>query len=231
VPDLYPKLEMGVRPLKGTEAEEVLKAASLSSLPQVFYSGENGLNLVVKEEGSKYVPNPAAEIAKEVHDYLTREHSYGNKVTGKITEDHFQGVGYGWDRDMLRLVPAVLLRAGSIEVTYQGRRYSNYQEPQYRLPFTNNLAFKPASFAPRAAIDLKTQTQAVQHYEALTGEEVDVEEGAIAAAFKKLAEEEMKQLLPVEATVKANRLPLDDIVNDYKDTLTTIKKPWPVFHG
>ena len=125
VPDLYPKLEMGVRPLRGTEAEEVLKAASLSSLPQVFYSGENGLNLVVKEEGSKYVPNPVAEIAKEVHDYLTREHSYGNKVTGKIMEDHFQGVGYGWDRDMLRLVLAVLLRAGSIEVTYQGRRYSN----------------------------------------------------------------------------------------------------------
>ena len=50
VPDLYPKLEMGVRDLKGTEAEEVLKAANLSALPQVFYGGEQGLNLVIPED-------------------------------------------------------------------------------------------------------------------------------------------------------------------------------------
>jgi hypothetical protein len=56
VPDLYPKLEMGSRPLKGTEAEEVLKAVDLKALPQVFYGGEQGLNLVVKD-GAKFVPN------------------------------------------------------------------------------------------------------------------------------------------------------------------------------
>ncbi|MEW6425901.1 MAG: BREX system P-loop protein BrxC [Bacillota bacterium] len=221
VPDLYPKLEMGVRSLKGTEAEEVLKASNLTGLSQVFYDGEGGLNLVVKE-GAKYITNPSAEIAKEVLDYLNREHSYGNKVTGKMLEEHFQGAGYGWDRDMLRLVLAVLLRAGSLEVTYQGRRYGSHQDPQSRVPITNNTAFKSASFAPRVAIDLKTQAQAARYYEELTGEEVDVEEAAIAAAFKRLAEEEMKQLLPVEATVKANGLPLEEIIEEYKETLETI---------
>jgi len=34
VPDLYPKLEMGSRPLKGDEAEVILKAADLKALPQ-----------------------------------------------------------------------------------------------------------------------------------------------------------------------------------------------------
>ena len=46
VPDLYPKLEMGSRPLKGDEAELILKAADLKALPQVFYAGEKGLGLV-----------------------------------------------------------------------------------------------------------------------------------------------------------------------------------------
>jgi len=63
---------------------------------------------------------------------------------------------------------------------------------------------------------------AVQHYEELTGEEVDVEEGAIAAAFKKVAEEELKHLLSVRAVVQANRLPIADIVDDYQHTLDSI---------
>src|SRR2546421_1420549 len=221
VPDLYPKLEMGVRNLRGNEAEEVLKAANLNALPQVFYGGEQGLNLILVEEG-KPVFNTSADIAREIMDYIRHEHSYGNKVTGKSLEEHFQGIGYGWDRDMLRLVLAVLLRGGAIEVTYQGRRYRNHQDPQCRVPFTNNTAFRTASFAPRESVGLKTLTMAVQHYEELTGEEVDVEEGAIAAAFKKVAEEELKHLLPVRAVVQANRFPVADIVDDYQLTLDSI---------
>ncbi|MBI3948942.1 MAG: BREX system P-loop protein BrxC [Acidobacteria bacterium] len=221
VPSLYPKLEMAARPLKGTEAEEILKAANLNALSQVFYDGEQGLNLVVKE-GAKYVPNPSAEIAKEVLDFLKREHTYGNKVTGKDLEEHFQGIGYGWERDVLRLVLATLLRAGIIEVTHQGRRFRNHQDPQCRVPLTSNTAFKAASFAPREAIELKTLTTAVQHYEDLTGDEVDVEEGTIAAAFKKLADAELRLLLPVEATARANRLPVVEILSDYHQTLDGI---------
>jgi len=221
VPALYPKLEIGARHVNGTEAEDVLKAANLNALPQVFYEGEQGLNLVVMKDG-KWVFNTLADIAKEIMDYIRHEHAYGNKVTGKSLEEHFQGVGYGWERDMLRLVLAVLLRAGDIEVTYQGRRYRNHQDPQCRVPFTNNVAFRAASFAPRESVGLKTLTMAVQHYEELTGEEIDVEEGAITTAFKKVAEEEREQLLSVAAIVRANRLPISDIVDEYQHTLESI---------
>jgi Skp family chaperone for outer membrane proteins len=221
VPNLYPKLEMGVRDLKGSEAEEVLKAANLNALPQVFYGGEQGLNLVISED-AKYVLNPSADIAKEVMDYIRREHAYGNKVTGKSLEEHFQGIGYGWDRDMLRLVLAVLLRAGSIEVTYQGRRFRNHLDPQCRVPFTNNNAFRAASFAPRESIGLKTLTTAVQYFEELTGEEVDIEEGAIATAFKKVADDELRQLFPVVAEARANYLPVTETLDEYRHTLDTI---------
>ncbi len=222
VPDLYPKLEMGVRDLKGNEAEDVLKAANLSALPQVFYAGEQGLNLIVMEDG-KPVFNASADVAKEIMDYIRHEHAYGNKVTGKSLEEHFQGIGYGWERDMLRLVLAVLLRAGVIEVTSQGRRFRNHQDPQSRVPFTNNVAFRTASFAPRESVGLKTLTIAVQHYEELMGEEVDVEEGAIAAAFKKVADEELKQLFSVIAVAQANNLPVTELLDDYRHTLENIQ--------
>ena len=222
VPELYPKLEMGTVRLRGSEAEEVLKAASLNGLSQVFYAGDEGLGLVVPE-GSKYVPNPAAPIAKEILDYLNKEHEYGNKVTGRVLGDRFGGMPYGWDRDVLQLVLAVLLRLGSIEVTHQGRRYRNHQDPQGRMPFTNAPAFRAASFAPRDIIDLGTLVSAVRQYEQLTGDDVDVEEGAIAAAFKKLASEEMGRLYSVISEANANALPVTGLLDEYRDTLQAVQ--------
>src|SRR2546423_13585793 len=80
VPYLYPKLEMGARPLKGDEAEQILKAADLKALPTVFSTGDNCLGLIVKD-GAKNVINTSAPVAKEVLDYLKSEHGYGNKDT------------------------------------------------------------------------------------------------------------------------------------------------------
>ena len=222
VPDLYPKLEMGTVKLRGSEAEEVLKAASLSGLSQVFYAGDEGLGLVTLE-GAKYVPNPATPISKEILDYLKKEHAYGNKVTGRVLGDQFSGMPYGWDRDVLQLVLAVLLRSGSIEIMHQGRRYRNHQDPQGRMPFTNAPAFRAASFAPRETIDLNTLISAVRQYEQLTGDDVDVEEGAISTAFKKLANEEMGRLYPAISEANANALPVKGLLYEYRDTLQAVQ--------
>jgi len=224
VPDLYAKLEMGSRPLSGNEPEDILKAADLKALPQVFYPGEKGLNLVVKD-GPNFVPNSNADIAKEVLDYLVSEHSYGNKETrmGKALQRRFGGVGYGWDRDMLCLVLAVLFRAGSIEVSHGGQKFDSYTDPRCRPSFTKAPAFRSSLFTPVNPPDLKTLTRAVESYEGLTGDTVDVEKNAIAHALKGFAGEEMKQVLPVQAQVQAHRLPLVETVRDYQDSLTAIE--------
>ena len=226
LPDLYPKLQMGSRPLKGDEAEHILKAADLKALPNVFYVGNQGLELVVKQDGQKTVVNVNAEVAKEVLDYLKSEHSYGNKDSrmGKALENRFGGTPYGWERDMLRLILATLFRAGEIEVTYQGNRFHNYQDPASRTPFTSNPAFRSSLFSPRqSVIGLQTLTQAVQHLEDLTGEEVDVEEGAIATAFKKVAAEELEKLYPLKATAEAHQIPVLTMLSDFQQTLAGIQ--------
>lgn len=224
VPDLYPKLEMGCRPLKGDEAELVLKAADLKGLPQVFYTGENGLALVVKD-GPNFVPNPTADVAKEVLDYLVSEHSYGNKESrlGKMLEKRFGGIGYGWERDMLRLVLAVLFRAGSIEVSHGGQKFDSYTDPRCRTAFINNTAFRSALFTPVKPIDLRTLRRAVESYEELTGETVDVDKNAIAQALKKFAGEELKEVIPIEAQAKAHRLPVLAIIEEYRESLAAIE--------
>ena len=71
VPSLYPKIELGNRPIKGDEAEKFLTAANLSGLPPVFFDQEGGLGLVAKQAG-KFVPNLGAEICREVLEYLNQ---------------------------------------------------------------------------------------------------------------------------------------------------------------
>ena len=224
VPDLYPKLPMGSRSMDKDDPERLLKAVDLKVLPKVFYEGDQGLALVVKD-GAKLVIATNAPVAKEVLDYLKSEQSYGSKDTrmGKMLEKRFGGTPYGWERDMLRLILATLFRAGEIEVTYQGNRYHNYQDPASRTPFTNNPAFRSSLFSPRQSVGLKTLTQAVQQLESLTGEEADVEEGAIATAFKRVAAEELAKLHPLKATAEAHRLPIQTMLFEYQQTLTGIQ--------
>ena len=224
VPFLYPKLEMGARPLKGDEAEQILKAADLKALPGVFYASETGLGLVVKD-GAKNVICTTADVAKEVLGYLKSEHSYGNKDSrmGKALERHFVDSPYGWEQDMVRLIFATLFRAGEVEVTYQGNRFANYQDPVSRTPFTKTPAFRSSLFSPRQSVGLKTLTLAVGQLENLTGEEVDVEEGAIATAFKKVAAEELERLHPLKALAEANRLPVVPVLTEYQQTLVGIQ--------
>jgi hypothetical protein len=221
VPDLYPKLEMGVRPLKGTEAEEILKAANLAGLPQVLYEGEQGLALVVRE-GARFVPNPTAPVAKEILDYIRQRASYGERVSGRDLEQRFTGLGYGWERDLIQLVLAVLLRAGAVEVTSQGQRFRSHQEPTVRVPFTSVTAFRNATFTPRESVGLKTLTTAAERLEELTGEEVEIEEGAIAQAFKKLAAREHNELLPLLARVRAHGLPVESVLAEYGNSLRAV---------
>lgn len=221
IPELYPKLEMGARNVEGGEAEEFLKQAHLNNLPPLFQSGDKGLGLVTKE-GGRFVPNTKAETAQEIITYLRREHSYGEKVTGAKLVDEFGGLGYGWASDIVRLVVAVLFRSGAIEVTNQGRRYRNYQDPQARAPFSTNPAFRNASFSPRESIDLKTLTKAVQELEAMLGREVDVEESAIAEEFQKLARLEKEQTLPTLERARAYNLPFVQPLDEWVESLQAI---------
>jgi len=211
VPKLYPKLEIGTLPLVGGEIEKFLTAINLSALPKVFYGDNSDMSLVIKQ-GDQYVPNLGCLLCREIFDYLQQEHAYGNKITGKMIETHFEGIGYGWELESIRLGLAVLFRGGAVEISYQGRKYRDYTEPAARQVFQSNPAFRSASFAPREALDLKVLAAAARMYQDLTGKDVNIEEGAIAQAFKSLVAEDQQKLVPLYARLSALKLPGADTV-------------------
>src|SRR5207248_9269657 len=68
-----------------------------------------------------------------------------------------------------------------------------------------------------------TLTQAVRTFEDLTGEELEVEESAIATAAKKFAAQELDALHPLRATLLSNGLPGLEGLDDYRATLEELR--------
>lgn len=213
IPTLYPKIEIGVLPLAGSEPEKFLDSANLSGLPAVFYDDNTARTLVVKQS-NRFVPNLGSDLCREILGYLQGKHKYGERITGKMLISHFSGLGYAWDQESIRLGVAILFRGGAVEVTHQGRKYRNYVEPAARPPFTKNPDFRAASFSPRETLDLKLLSNAARMYEEITGKDVNIEEGAIAEALKAVATADLAKLIPLEARLSALKLPGADAVRE-----------------
>ncbi len=213
VPGLYPKIEIGTLALAGNEPEKFLDSSNLAGLPAIFYDDNAARALVVKQS-NRFVPNLGSDLCREILDYLKREHSYGNRITGKMLITHFSGLGYAWDQESIRLGVAILFRGGAVEVTHQGRKYRNYVEAAARPPFTKNPDFRAASFSPRETLDLKVLANAARMYEEITGKDVNIEEGAIAEALKGVASADLTKLIPLESRLSALKLPGADSVRE-----------------
>lgn len=223
IPDLYENLEIGAKKVDGKEAEKLLKAANLNGLPPVIYGNNEGLNLVIRD-GANYVLNEKADIAEHIMNHLRSQHDYGEKDTrtGKYLETKFGGFGYGWERDVLRLVLSALYRAGVIEVSFKGKTYKNYTDQSSHEAYINNTTYRSAVFTPVKPIDRKTLRTAVENYEALTGITVDMERNAIAEQFTQLAKDHLEVAQPLQLKAQQYQLPVLEVIRTYKDTMQGI---------
>jgi len=214
VPLLFDKLRIGTLDLSSGDVESFLVAANLSGLPRAFYHDERENSLVVKQ-GASFIPNLSCALCRELMDSINREHSYGNKVTGRSLEGRFGGKGYAWNLDSIRAGLAVLFRGGALEISHQGKKYIQYTEPSVRAVFQNTPAFRAASFSPRRSIDLKLLVTAAKMFGDISGKEVDPEENAVCLAFKKVASEEKERLVALSARLSALRVPGAELVSEH----------------
>jgi hypothetical protein len=220
VPDAYPKFGLAAVKVKGDEAEVLLTAANLSGLPTVFYSGSEGLRLVV-EQGGKPSIDTNAPAAREVLDYIADRAAYGEKATGKGLEAHFTGLGYGWDLDVVRVIVAALFRAGQVDVYAQGNRFRDFRDAAARDPFTRTPAFRAASFLPRSGgVSLPEKVAAAKAYQTIYGEDVELDEGMLAEAIKRRLGEEQPTLVRLSTLLQTKKLPGEEQV---AQTLATCK--------
>jgi hypothetical protein len=223
IPKLYPKMEMGAIKLTGSESEELLKATNLKNLPSVFLNEpkDSGLGFIVQKDG-RYILSIEAPITQEIFLFIKGKLEYGEPVSGKALEDHFTGLVYGWDTDIVRLGTAALLRAGCIEMMLRGVSYTGISDVKMRKPFELRggiQLFRSAEFSITEVIDNKVIMNAALSLEGLTGKEVNADIDSINEAMKALVKSELNWMKSTRAIVEALHLPALELVGEYMEKL------------
>ena len=139
---------------------------------------------------------------REVLQEIERAAAEGTKATGKALAEHFGRPDFGWDFEVVRLLVAVLLRAGAIQMTHKAQIIESTTSIAARDALTNNNHFRAASFQPKKGVDFVEIAKAAEHFKSTFG-----------AAVKELA------LTPVVAEIRAALTRSQDDLQTARDQL------------
>ena len=199
LPDVYTRF--GEAAAKSAEVKRgldaLLTATDLQGLPSVF----TALGLL-RDEGAKTVFDTTATPLREVLQEIERAAAEGTKATGKALAEQFGRPDFGWDFEVVRLLVAVLLRAGAIQMTHKAQIIESTISIAARDALTNNNHFRAASFQPKKGVDFVEIARAAEHFKSTFG-----------ATVKELA------LAPVVAEIRAALAKSQDDLQTARDQL------------
>jgi thioredoxin-like negative regulator of GroEL len=168
LPDVFTRFDEGAaKPgdvKRGLDA--LLTATDLQGLPSVFAS----LGLL-RDEGDKTVFDVDAAALRDVLAEIESGAKYGQKASGKSLAEHFGRPPYGWDFDLVRLLTAVLLRSGKVQMTHKAEPIETATSVYAKDAFNNNNYFKAATFQPKEGVDFGAIARAAENYKLTFGTE------------------------------------------------------------
>ena len=149
--DIYPKLSEFNASMRRDDVLHLLRTPDLGTV--VGPLREDGIGLVrASPKGYELVTSagPLAALADEVRARA----SYGHEPTGAYLEEHFTGPPFGASVEVVQALCAAGVRAGLIEVIYQGQSIRNPSDARLDQVFSALPRFRAAGFRPPADSDV-----------------------------------------------------------------------------
>ncbi len=192
--------------------DALLTASDLQGLPPVF----SALGLV-RDEGGKTVFDTAAPSLRDLLADIENSANYGSKETGRSLAEKFGRGPYGWDFDVVRLLVAVLVRAGAIQMTHKDNVIETTTSVAAKDALTNNNHFRVASFQPKKGIDFADVVKAGDHFTDTFGRSVkELSAGSVASELRTALSACQDDVQRAKDLLVSQRLPgtvvLDDVL-------------------
>jgi hypothetical protein len=206
---IYPELKRFAAPVRRADAATVLGADNLDGLPD--YLRDEGLCVVrTTPQGLVLAADrePLASIIREVKDRA----KYGHEATGKHLEEKFAGPPYGATVEAVQVLVAAALRAGEVEVLYQGARITNPTDQRLQKVFGTLPGFRAATFTPQRELDPDTRARVARKLGELTGERPPIATDQLAARLRNYFKGAAEAGGRVEATFRGLGLPVPEAV-------------------
>lgn len=169
LPAIYPRIDSFAASVDAKEALLVLRADDLLALPDQL--GEAGIGLVsMGSTGAELVTDrdPLAAFVAEVR----RRADFGQVPTGQVLERHFAAPPFGAPVGVVQVLTAAALRAGLVEVVYQGQRIAAPGDRRLDSVFRTLPAFRQTEVRPprETGPDAKTRNRLARKLQEHTGE-------------------------------------------------------------
>ncbi len=137
IPHVYTRFEPAAVRVNEKSIEQILTGQD-AQLPDI----EPGIDLF----DDAYRLNRHAPVVTELLEELRLRARAGDPCDGKTLSDFFEGVPYGWDPILVRIVLAALFRAGIVSLRHEGKVYHDFKVSRAQELLTKALSFRKTDF-------------------------------------------------------------------------------------
>ncbi len=216
IPQIYTRLNEFAAPVKRADVLTILRADTLDGLPS--YVSSDGLGIVrTGPEGTSLAVDrdPLSAILAEIKNRT----SYGLEASGKYLEEHFGRPPYGATVEVVQLLVAALLRAGSIEAVSQGARIRDPRDSRLERVFGTLPGFRATTFVPQREVDPDMRARVAKRLQELTGERPPLAADQLARRIRDTFVADREAFTKSTTSLRALGLPVPETVQRASTTI------------
>ncbi len=220
--EIFSRVDDFAANLSNKDVMTVLRADDLAAFPPSL--GESGIGLVnLTPEGYRLATEdgPLSDLLHEVQAHV----AYGHVVTGAVLEREFSKPPRGAPMEVIQALAAAAVRAGLLEVTYQGQRIASAADHRLDRVFGRIPDFRSASFAPPATDgpSLEARVAVAERLGALTGAKPPIDPAGLAAELRRAFGSDVEVCATVIATLNGADLQVPEVLTRTQNILGSIR--------
>jgi hypothetical protein len=210
ISEIYDRLDSFAAQLSTKDVMTVLRTDDLGTVNEALT--ESGIGLVrLTPQGHQFATDsgPLDDLLKVVKS----EMSFGHAVTGALLASKLAAPPRGAPIEVAQALTVAALRAGLLEVTYQGSRIGDPSDHRLDRVFGKISDFRGSSFAPpTAGPDVETRVQLAANLGKLTGTKPAIDPAGLAAALRQFFAADREACSKIAAGLMGADLPVPDSV-------------------
>ncbi len=225
ISEIYDRLESFAAQLSTKDVMTVLRTDDLGTVNEGLT--ESGIGLVrLTPQGHQFATD--TRPLEDMLNVVKTEMSFGHAVTGALLATKLAAPPRGAPIEVAQALAAAALRAGLLEVTYQGAKIGDPSDHRLERVFGKISDFRGSSFAPpTAGPAVETRVELAANLGTLTGTKPPIDVAGLAAALQDFFSADAEACARIGAGLMGAGLPVPDAVTRLQNIVVSFRQAGP----
>jgi hypothetical protein len=221
ITEIYDRLDSFAVQLSKKDVMTVLRTDDLGTVNEAL--SESGIRLVRLTPQGYQVASDTGPL-EDLLKIVKSEMSFGHAVTGALLATKLAEPPRGAPLEVVQALTAAGLRAGLLEVTYQGAKIGNPSDHRLERVFGRINDFRASSFAPPSAgPSVETRVEVAANLGQLTGTKPPIDAAGLAAALRGFFAPDSEACSKIGAGLMGADLPVPDAISRHQNIVASFR--------